>query len=142
MRWLIAFHVVGVVMWMGSLMALSRILGYHVREPATVRPRFSFLEGRLDLFGAVPGAVLTLATGLGQLALEPDRWFSTARWMHVKLLLVLVLVVLHVMLLVRHRRLARQRADQVIPRGFFAAAHGMIGLLLIAIVVLAVVRPF
>ena len=142
MRWLIAFHVIGVVMWMGSLMTLSRLLGYHTREPATVRPRLSYIEGRLDLLGAVPGALLTLGTGLGQLALEPAGWFRASGWMHTKLLLVLVLVVLHVMTMVRHRRLARQRADQVIPRAFFAASHGIIGLLLIAIVILAVVRPF
>jgi len=127
---------------MGSLLALSRMLGYHTREPATVRPRLSFIEGRLDLFGAVPGAVLTLATGFGMLALEPAGWFHTAGWLHFKLDLVFILVVLHAVTLVKHRRLARQRADQEIRRGFYAASHGVIGLLLIAIIVLAVVRPF
>lgn len=142
MRWLLAFHVVGVVMWMGSLMALSRLLGYHTREPASVRPRFSFVEGRLDLGGAVPGALLTLLTGLGILAVEPAGWFRAAGWLHTKLLLVFLVAGLHAGLRIRYRRLARQRADQPISRAFFAAAHGTIGLLLLVIVILAVVRPF
>ena len=142
MRWLLAFHVVGVVLWMGSLMALSRILGFHTREPANVRPRFSFLEGRLDFFAAVPGAIVALGTGLAMIAMEPAGWFAAAGWLHWKLMLVFVIAAIHLQLMVRHRRLARQRADQVIPRGFFAAAHGILGLLLIAVIVLAVVRPF
>src|SRR5262249_29149902 len=102
----------------------------------------SYIEGRLDMIGAMPGALLTIGTGVAQLALEPAGWMRVSGWMHVKLLLVLTLVVLHLMLTVRHRRLAPQRADQESPRGLFAASHGIIGLLLIAIVILAIVRPF
>lgn len=142
MRWLLAFHVVGVVMWLGSLMALSRVLGYHTREPPSVRPRFSFVEGRLDVGGAMPGALLTLLTGLGLLAMEPMGWFRAQGWLHTKLLLVLFLALIHGGVRIRYRRMARQRADQPTSRAFFGAAHGIVGLLLIGIIILAIVRPY
>ena len=140
MRVLLAIHLVGVVMWMGSLLALSRVLSFHTREPPSVRPRFSNLERRLDLFAAVPGAVVTLATGALQIALKPDGWFAVSLWLHIKLLLVAGILYLHIALHVRHRGLAREPADQVIPRAFFGISHGLLALLLIAVMLLAEYR--
>ena len=141
MRVLVAIHLIGVVLWMGGLLNLSRILAYHAKERPAVRPRFSFLEARLNYFVTLPGAVIVLATGLSQLSLEPTGYFAIARWLHIKLTLVFVVAAIHLVVTLRHRSLARERADQPINKALFSALHGTLGLLLIAIIVLAVIKP-
>ena len=137
----LAFHLVGVVLWMGGLLSFSRILGYHAREAPSVRPRYVWLEGRLNWLVTVPGAVLTFGFGLWLAQIYGWSWFVVARWLHYKLALVGVVVVLHAFLTVKQRRVARQRPDEPVSRALFAAIHGTIGLLLIAILLLATHQP-
>lgn len=137
----VAFHLVGVVLWMGGLLAFSRILGYHAREAPSVRPRYTWLEGRLNWLVTVPGAVITIGCGLWLMRIYGMQWFVVARWMHWKLALVGAVVVIHAFLTVKQRRVARQRPDEPVPRALFAALHGTCGLLLIAILLLATHQP-
>jgi putative membrane protein len=139
--WLLAFHLVGVVLWMGGLLAFSRVLGYHAREAPSVRPRYSWLEGRLNYLVALPGALVTIGFGLGLADIYGLQWFRVARWMHWKLALVGVVLALHVTLTVKQRAIARQSPAAPVSRALFAALHGTIGLLLIAILVLATTQP-
>ena len=141
MRVLIAIHLIGVVLWMGGLLNLSRILAYHAKERPAVRPRFSFLEARLNYFVTAPGALITLVTGIIQLANEPTGYFAVARWLQIKIGLVAVIATIHFVLTLRHRAIARERADAHINKALFSALHGTLGLLLIAVIVLAVVKP-
>src|SRR5436309_4742925 len=94
--WLLGFHLIGVVLWMGGLLAFSRILGYHAKEDPSVRPRFTFIEGRLNYLVAVPGALLTIAFGVWMAYGYGRAWFRVAVWLHWKLSFVLVLAVIHV----------------------------------------------
>jgi putative membrane protein len=137
----LAFHLVGVVLWMGGLLSFSRILGYHAREAPSVRPRYVWLEGRMNWLVTVPGAVITTGCGLWLIQIYGAQWFAVARWMHWKLVLVGVVVVVHAFLTWKQRRVARQRPDQPVPRALFAALHGTLGLLLIAILLLATHQP-
>jgi putative membrane protein len=139
--WVLAFHLVGVVLWMGGLMTFSRVLGYHAREAPSVRPRFTYLEGRLNWLVSVPGMVLTIGCGLGLLSIYGAAWFRVATWMHIKLTLVVAVIAIHAVLTAKQRRIARQRPDEPVPRALFAAMHGMVGLLLIGILILACVQP-
>jgi putative membrane protein len=135
--WLLAFHLLGVVLWMGGLLTLSRVLGYHAREAPSVRPRYTWLEGRLNYLVALPGAVLTVATGVGMAIFYGRAWFRAALWLHYKLALVAVVLTLHFSLTLRQRRIARQSPEAPVPRALFAAMHGTLGLLLIGILLLA-----
>ena len=137
---LLAFHLLGVVLWMGGLLTLTRVLGYHARELPSVRPRLSWIEGRLDTLVAMPGALIVAGTGLAQLILEGRAYWSAALWLHWKLGLVGVVAVLHFVTSRRRRALAQGPATGKVPRALFAAVHGTIGLLLIAILVLAMVK--
>ncbi|MDB4966120.1 MAG: rane protein [Myxococcales bacterium] len=139
--WLIGFHLIGVVLWMGGLMAFSRILGYHSKELPSARPRFTFIEGRLNWLVAVPGAVLTVAFGLWLAIDHGMAWFRVASWMHWKLTLVLAVVVIHTVLTVKHGQIRRAHPAEPMSRGLYAALHGTVGLLLIAIVLLATTQP-
>ena len=139
--WLLGFHLIGVVLWMGGLLSFSRILGYHSKEAPAVRPRFSFLEGRLNHLVAVPGALLTIVFGLWLVIDHGAAWFRVASWLHWKLTLVVVTLVIHVVLSVKQAQI--RRADPAAPmnRALYAALHGTVGLLLIAIVLLATHQP-
>jgi putative membrane protein len=139
--WLIGFHLIGVVLWMGGLLAFSRILGYHSKELPSARPRFTFVEGRLNWLVAVPGAVLTILFGLWIAIDHGMAWFRVASWMHWKLTLVLGVVVIHTILTIKHHQIRRAHPEAPMNRALFAALHGTVGLLLIAIVLLATNQP-
>jgi uncharacterized integral membrane protein (TIGR00701 family) len=139
--WLIGFHLIGVVLWMGGLLAFSRILGYHSRELPSARPRFTFVEGRLNWLVAVPGAAITMVFGLWLAWQHGMAWFRVATWMHWKLALVGAVVVVHLLLTVKHRQILRAHPAAPMNRAFYAALHGTVGLLLIAIVLLATNQP-
>jgi putative membrane protein len=139
--WLLGFHLVGVVLWMGGLMAFSRIMGYHAKEAPSVRPRYSFLEGRLNYLVALPGAFLTVAFGVWMAYQHGMQWFRVAAWLHYKLALVAIVAVIHALLSVKHYQIRRASPSAPVSRALFASLHGTVGLLLIAIVLLATHQP-
>jgi uncharacterized integral membrane protein (TIGR00701 family) len=139
--WLVTIHLLGVVLWMGGLLMFSRVLGYHARELPSVRPRYSWLEGRTNGLVAIPGAVLTLVPGVCLSWIYGMAWFRQSIWLQWKLVLVGVILVIHAYLTVEQRRIARRPADAPLSRARFAALHGTLGLVLIAILALAVAKP-
>jgi len=138
---LVAFHLLGVVLWMGGLLTFSRVMGYHARESPSVRPRYVWLEGRLNYLVTIPGFVITLVCGLWLMRIYGMQWFDKARWMRWKLALVGVVLALHIGLTVSQRRVARRAPDAPMKRALYAAIHGTIGLLLVAILLLAAHQP-
>jgi uncharacterized integral membrane protein (TIGR00701 family) len=141
MKTLLSLHLLGVVLWTGGLLNLTRILGYHARESPSVRPRYSWLEGRLDFLVTVPGALLTIGTGVAQAWFDGAAYFRVATWLQIKLALVAAVALLHLWVSRRHRKLARGPASAAMKRAPYAAIHGTLGLIVIAILFLAVYKP-
>ncbi len=139
--WVLAFHLLGVVLWMGGVLTFSRVLGYHTREAPSVRPRYTYLEGRLNYLVTIPGAVITLGCGLWLMSIYGMQWFRVALWMHWKLGLVGAVAVIHLFLTLKQREIGRLPPEAPLKRALFAAMHGTLGLLLIAILILACVQP-
>jgi putative membrane protein len=139
--WLLGFHLIGVVLWMGGLLSFSRILGYHTKEDPSVRPRLTFIEGRLNMLVAVPGALLTIACGVWLAWQHGMQWFRVAAWLHWKLVFVVAVAAIHVVLTVKHRQVLRAHPATKMSRGLYASLHGMVGLLVIVIVLLATHQP-
>jgi protoporphyrinogen IX oxidase len=138
MLWLKAFHIVFVVTWFAGLFYLPRLFVYHASatDPIGIE-RFKVMERRLLAIMTL-GGVLAGAFGLSMIALSPG--FLGIGWLKVKLVLVAALVGYHVWCrnLVRDFRQDRNRHSERWYRAFNEAPS----LLLIAIVVLAVVKPF
>jgi len=138
MLWLKAFHVIFVVTWFAGLFYLPRLFVYHaVAEDAASRARFEVMERRL--FGIMTiGAVLAAVFGLSMIALAPG--YLAQGWLHAKLTLVLLLIGYHVWCgrLVTRFRTGHNTHSQRWYRYFNEAPS----LLLVAIVILAVVKPF
>lgn len=141
MLWLKAFHVVFVVTWFAGLFYLPRLLIHHVDDdnPAA-RARLSIMERRLLVMMHIGGA---LAVTFGLLTLwafaRLDLAYLRQGWLHAKLALVLVLIVYHLVL----TRLAHQSIRGTLHRSsrWLRIFNEIPGVLLIAIVVLAVVKP-
>ncbi|HET6604111.1 MAG TPA: protoporphyrinogen oxidase HemJ [Xanthomonadaceae bacterium] len=138
MLWVKAFHVVFVVTWFAGLFYLPRLFIYHAEASDAVGiARFKVMERRLLAITHI-GGVLALGFGLWYLALVPG--FLGMGWMHAKLALVVPLIGYHgwCMKIARDFREDRNRHSSRWLRVF----NEVPSLLLIAIVVLAVVKPF
>ena len=136
--WLKAFHVIGVVTWFAGLFYLPRLFVYHAEASEPVmRERFRIMERRLLVMTHIGGA-LAIAFGIATLVAEP--FYLHAGWLHLKLLLVLLLLVYHALLVKLTRAFAHDRCrwSSRQLRGF----NEIPGVLLLAIVILAVVKPF
>lgn len=139
MAWWLTFHLLGIVLWTGGLLAISRMAAYHTAEAPEVQPRFAWVEWRMYWLVTVPGMVITLITAAGLLATGPLPYGSLG-WFRAKMVLVLLLLVLHALLHTKLKALAAQPAGQ--KKAVFSAVHGTIGLTLIGLLVMAVVKPF
>ena len=138
MLWLKAFHVIFVVTWFAGLFYLPRLFVYHVTTTDTLSlERFVVMERRL--FGIMTvGGTLAAVFGISMIAEAPG--YLAAGWLHVKLTLVALLIAYHVwcyQLMVSLRQ-GKNRHSQRWYRLFNEAP----ALLLLAIVILAVVKPF
>ncbi|HLY52435.1 MAG TPA: CopD family protein [Steroidobacteraceae bacterium] len=136
MLWLKAFHVVFVVTWFAGLFYLPRLFIYHLAtaEPAG-RARFEVMERRLFAIMTL-GAAGTLVFGLAMIAAVPG--YLALGWLRVKLILVAALIGYHLWCRTLMRALAagNGRSDR-----WYRFFNEVPGLLLIAIVILAVVKP-
>jgi len=135
--WLKAFHVVFVVAWFAGLFYLPRLFIYHaVATDAIGRDRFVVMERRLYVMMNI-GAGLALLFGISMLVAQPG--YLSMSWLHVKLTLVVLLIVYQLWCkrLMVDLREGRNVRSQRWYRWFNEAP----GLLLIAIIILAVVKP-
>ena len=139
--WIKAFHIVSVVAWMAGLFYLPRLFVYHADAPAgsELAETFKTMERRLLRGIMNPAMIATYVFGLALLA-TPGTFEWTYGWMQVKFGLVLVLTGYH-MLLARWRRQFAADANRH-PGRFYRFINEVPTLLMIAIVILVVVKPF
>lgn len=136
MLWLKAFHIIVVVSWFAGLFYLPRIFVNHAMatEPTEIA-RLKLMEGKLYRF-VTPISWLVLASGLW-------LWLGfgfSGGWLHAKLTLVVMLFGYHHYCgkLVKEFTADRNTRSHVFYRWFNEAPV----LLLTAIVILVVVKPF
>jgi protoporphyrinogen IX oxidase len=137
MLWLKALHVVFVVTWFAGLFYLPRLFVYHAAT--SDRPgleRFIVMERRLFMIMSL-GALLAVLFGIAMIAAEPD--YLAMGWLRAKLLLVAATVGYHAWCYRLMRRL-RSGAGRHSQR-WYRLFNELPGLLLLAIVILAVVKP-
>ena len=141
MLWLKSLHVIFMTTWFAGLFYLPRLFVYHAMcEDDTGNQRFKVMERKLFYGIMTPGGVLTLVFGLAMLKLYAWEAYHQDLWLHIKLLLVVVLIVYHVYCgkLLEDFRLDRNRKSHVFYRWF----NEFPVLLLVAVVILVVVKPF
>lgn len=138
MLWLKALHLIAVICWFAGIFYLPRLFVYHAlaTEQAT-RDHFKIMERKLYRF-VTPFMLLTLVFGVAMIVQNPT-YYLRAGWLHAKLALVLLLFVYHGYCGILLKRLAR---DDIRSHMFYRWFNELPVLLLFAIVILAVVKPF
>jgi len=125
------------VTWFAGLFYLPRLFVYHaMSDDAPSIERFKIMERKLYYGIMTPGAILTIFFGLW-------LWLGygiSGGWLHAKLALVIVLIVYHVNCgkLLADFKYDRNRHGHVYYRWF----NEIPVIILIAVVVLVVVKPF
>ena len=97
LRYLKAFHIIGVVVWFSGLFYLGRLFVYHkdtdtLPEPEreTLKKQYSLMEKRLYYGIAWPGLCITVTLGLAMIT----EW-GIPNWIQLKFALVILLVGYH-----------------------------------------------
>ena len=137
MLWIKSLHIVFVVAWFAGLFYLPRLFVYHAQTTDTAsNERFKVMERKLYRGIMTPSVVLTLASGFWMWL---GYGFSGA-WLHAKVALVVLLVAYHFWLgrLLREFAADANRHSHV----FYRWVNELPTVLLVAIVVLVVVKPF
>jgi putative membrane protein len=139
--WIKAFHVIAVIAWMAGMLYLPRLFVYHCEtRPGSVESeRFKVMERRLLRAIINPAMIAVWVLGL-TLSFLPatDAWHQG--WFHAKFALVIVMSGLHG-LFARWTGLFANDSNPHSAR-FYRVWNEVPALLLIAIVVLVVVKPF
>ena len=142
--WLKGFHIIAMIAWMAGLLYLPRLFVYHcAAEKGSVQSEtFKVMERRLLRLIINPAMIATWVFGLWLAWLGPDSrfgWFN-AGWLQAKIVLVLLLSAAHGLLArwVKDFAADSNRHSQK----FYRIINEVPTVLMIAIVILAVVKPF
>ncbi len=137
--WVKALHVIAVISWMAGMLYLPRLFVYHCEaERGSKRSEtFKIMERRLLKVIINPAMIVTWLAGL-YLAWA-GHWLS-AGWLQLKFVLVLALSGVHGFFSRCVKDFAADR--NVRSQRFFRIINEVPTLLMIAIVVLVVVKPF
>ena len=143
-EWIKAFHIIAVIAWLAGMLYLPRLFVYHcAAEKGSVQSEtFKVMERRLLRIIIDPAMIATWLLGLWLAWHGPDSrfgWFASG-WLLAKLALVLALSALH-------GACARWVKDFGADRNqhsqkFYRFVNEMPAILMTAIVILAVVKPF
>jgi len=139
MRWLLAFHLIFVVTWFAGLFYLPRLFVYAAMHPEAQHQQiFRVMQRKLLGITHIGGALATVF-GISLIAMQPGYYMGQG-WLHAKLALVALLIGYHAWCARIVATFARgdNRRDHVWYRWFNEAP----ALLLIAIVLLAILKPF
>jgi putative membrane protein len=137
MLWLKALHVIAVVTWFAGLFYLPRLFLYHADAKDSVGiARFEIMERRLFVITTIGGA-LTIFFGVAMLVEWPI--YLSMMWLRIKLSLVAMLIAYHAYCFKLLRDFAQQRNTRTAR--WYRLFNEVPTVLLIAIVILAVVKP-
>jgi putative membrane protein len=137
--WFKAFHIFFMVAWFAGVFYLPRLFVNHAETSSTeVAEHLKGMEKRL-LYFITPFAILTVLLGLILIYAYGYPWFVAAKWLHIKLTLVIILLSYHgyCFKLVKTFQL-----DNNTRSGKFYRVFNEIPVLaLLAIIILAYVKP-
>jgi putative membrane protein len=143
-EWIKAFHIIAVIAWMAGMLYLPRLFVYHcaAEKGSAQSETFKMMERRLLRAIINPAMIATWLLGLWLAWHGPDSrfgWFASG-WLEAKLVLVLALSAVHGLLA---RWMAGFAADRNRHSArFYRIINEVPTILMIAIVILAVVKPF
>ena len=139
--WFKAFHMVAVISWMAGLLYLPRLFVYHAKAAAgsEVAETFKIMEDRLYRFIMQPAFIATWVFG-GLMLYANWEGIMAMHWMHAKLTLVIAMTGVHHVFGAWRKKFARD-ANTKSPK-FYKIWNEVPTVILIAVVILVIVKPF
>jgi len=141
MLWLKAFHLIFMVTWFAGLFYLPRLYVYHAMSDDEIsNERFKVMERKLFYGIMTPGMIITFILGTWMLVDYALDTYASMGWLHTKLALLAGLLVYHYYCYryLVDFKLDRNQRSHVFYRWF----NEVPVIFLLAIVILAVVKPF
>ena len=140
MTWTLVFHILGIVFWLGSLLVVTHVLASDAEsESAEVHEVLSRLEAKLFNGIAHPGALIAVISGAILISTNVNYYLHAA-WLHVKLFLVVILIVLDAIIYVRAK--AFHAGKTTLQRKECMMLHGAIALVFIGVLIMVLIKPF
>ena len=143
-EWVKAFHIIAVIAWMAGMLYLPRLFVYHcAAEKGSVQSEtFKVMERRLLRAIINPAMIATWILGLWLAWNGPDSrfgWFASG-WLGAKLAVVLAMSAVHGLFARWTKAFAVDRNRH--SQKFYRIINEVPTVMMIAIVILAVVKPF
>lgn len=138
--WLKAFHVIFMVAWFAGIFYLPRLFVNHAETTSReIADHLKGMEKRL-LYFITPFAILTVILGVTIIYLYGYQWFAASKWLHVKIVLVIILLFYHgycFKLVKTFQHDKNKRSGK-----FYRIFNEVPVFVLFAIIILAYVKPF
>ncbi|MEE2565373.1 protoporphyrinogen oxidase HemJ [Hyphobacterium marinum] len=135
-----ALHIISVIFWMAGMLYLPRLFVYHHGAARGGELEAALLKQERNLLKIIinPAMIAVWVLALLMIAANMSLW--TAGWLHVKLVLVILLSAVHGLYASAAKKFAageRPRTEK-----FWRIVNEIPALMVIAIVLLAVLKPF
>ena len=139
--WIKSFHVISMICWMAALLYLPRLFVYHceAKKGGELDQKLKIMEYRLSKYIMTPAMLSTYGTGL-LLLLTPGLVVWSFGWVHAKLFLVLLLGGVHGFMVRCQKCFFDGKNTR--PQRFFRILNEVPTLIMIAVVILVIVKPF
>ena len=139
--WIKALHIISMIAWMAAMLYMPRLFVYHAGAVvgSVQSETFKVMERRLARAIMLPAMVATLLFG-GLLLATPGIVDFYQGWLHAKLTLVLGMLVMQHFFGAWRRAFAEDRNRH--SARFYRMINEVPTLIMIAIVILVVVKPF
>ncbi|MGC6485325.1 MAG: protoporphyrinogen oxidase HemJ [Candidatus Puniceispirillales bacterium] len=138
--WIKALHVISIIAWMAGLLYLPRLYVYHamVEKGSARAETFALMERRLLKAIMNPAMIASFVFGFWMVLLDPG--LLSEGWFHAKVGLVLLMAGCHGKFARMRREFENGTANH--SDKYYRVWNEAPTLLMIAIVILVVVRPF
>lgn len=137
--WFRGLHIMAVIAWMAGLFYLPRLFIYHHDKAPGSDSSETFKVMEVRLYRYIMNPSMMIAWAFGLFIAWDGQWFSSG-WLHAKLLAVALMTAAHVYFGRAVRAFGRDERPLTGPR--WRMLNEVPALLMIAIVLLVVLKPF
>jgi len=140
--WLVSFHIIAFTSWMCGMLYLPRLYVYHVAAipGGELSETLKTMERKLLRLIINPAMIATWIFGISLVYVNGWQNMKHEGWFHAKLGLLVLMQLLHACFARWRRDFARDK--NVHSAKFYRIFNELPAVLLVAIVLLAVVKPF
>ncbi len=138
--WIKATHLVFVIAWMAGMMYLPRLFVYHHQSEKGGEAERFFVQMERRLLKGIINPSMIAVWVLGVLMLIANRDLLSASWFHVKLTMVIAMSAIHGFYAAARRKF--EAGERPRTEKFWRMMNEAPFILLIAIVILVILKPF